>query len=311
MGFTFRDSDQQFIHQGFRGIANIGGTLLRFETADISAKQAINAPDLVMGHEDRMAYNYGAITYDGTISGPITEDWLGATNIFDWACYRGEYGSCSNLEKHDIHLYYYCNRDKLFTDCLVNTLDFSATAGEAANYSLGVIALNSGDGPFGDAAPPNKTNPEKIVTWENLDLTINTSVADDKSSAADLADIAIQAFTININNNITPQYSLGQPDLTPYDLVHGLRSISGSITAFDVPKVDGVKTFDEYCAGNEATLEFKLETTSCGGATIGPIVVRARFDRIQPSLSSGILTSTVTFTGVSAQTGAPWTEKFS
>jgi hypothetical protein len=28
-------------------------------------------------------------------------------------------------------------------------------------------------------------------------------------------------------------------------------------------------------------------------------------------LSSGILTSTVTFTGVSAQTGAPWTEKFS
>ena len=310
MAFTI-PAYKQYINQGFRGIATIGGEQLRFESADISAKQSINAPDLVMGNEDRMAYNYGAITYDGSISGPITEDWLGGVNIFNWACYRGAPGACIPLQAYDIGLYYYCEgaggRDKLFTDCLVNTLDISATAGDTATYNLGIIALNKGDSPFSDAAPPNKTNPEKIITWEKINLTVDTSADDSKAGAADFSDIAISAFTLNVNNNITPQYSLGQPDLTPYDLVHGIRTISGSITAYDVPKADGVTTFSEYCAGNEAVITLDLSTSTCEARTLGPISIKVRFDRVQPSLSSGILTSTIAFNGVNEQAGAPWT----
>ena len=302
------------IRAGYRGYADIGpGTKLRFESADISAKQTVNAPEMVMGDMDRQVYNYGPITYEGTISGPVTEKFMDSvtTGIFKWAAYRD---NCARLQYADsIELYYYCGgfdggKKRTFKRMYVNTLDLSANAGDVAQFNIGVTGEDAEGWAAWDGGP-TLSDPEKLITWDQFTITISCT-----GGGIGPVTFPISAFTLNINNNIQPQYTLQKPSgdaseyehgkLKPFRLVPGMRTITGSITAYNIPAWDGFNSFDDYCAYDFCTITINAPA-GCGSAALN-LSTNVRFDRIQPSLSSGVLTSTLAFNGVTSQPAGMW-----
>jgi hypothetical protein len=305
------------IRAGYRGYADIGpGNKLRFESADISAKQTVNAPEMVMGDMDRNVYNYGAVTYEGNISGPVTEGFLsGATSILTWGTFRND---CALLQYADtIDLYYYCGgtdggKQRKFKRVYANSLDISANAGDVAQFSIGVAGEDADPwAPWGAGAGFHLTDTEKLVTWDKFTVEI-VNRADPSPAGLEPVIFPISSFTLNVNNNIQAQYTLQKPSsdaseyvhntLKPFRLVPGMRAISGSITAYNIPSWDGFDSFNDYCSDAYSTLTIKL-TSSCSGGELD-LSTNVRFDRIQPSLSSGVLTSTLAFNGVANQPAA-------
>ena len=146
------------VHPGYRGLADVAGVgQVRFADANITARQEINAPDLIMGDWDHDAYVYGPITVDGTISGPVTETFVsgsGGGSLWEWGVQRT--GSCGELDSETVTLYYYCggsdSNSREFTGMMVNNLGFSCAAGDIANFTIDVMGTAAGD--WQAATPP-------------------------------------------------------------------------------------------------------------------------------------------------------------
>ena len=303
---------------GYRGIADIDGELIRFADANITVRQEIQADDLVMGDWDRNAYVYGKMEIGGTISGPVTEGFLsGANSVIQWACGRfdtpsgGSTTPCGGMDVRDIHLYYYCDRDRLFENLFVNSFSFSVAAGEVAQFSLDVIgsAVDGVTQGWGTTSPPHVTTAEKLLTWDKVNVSITKSTGDaeenDIPEQSVLDDIAYSNFEFTVNNNVETVYGLGQPNLLPFDIVPGLRHISGTISVYGTPDFNGAFTFEDYCAENPHEIEFGLSSI-CAGGTGTTVKLFVRFHRIEPTLSTSTIISTVGFTGVTHQSGYPW-----
>jgi len=293
------------VNSGYIGIADIAGTKLRFENATITAKQEIEARDLVMGDWDRDAYVYGKIEVGGSISGPVTESFVSAlsgTSLLEWAC--GRVTDCGSLVTNDIHLYYFCGSDRLFNNLYVNSFNFSVSAGDVAQFSLDVVGTGAND--FGTTSPtPVFQDAEKLLTWDKVNVSLLTPSSDTEGGdPGTFVGLGFSNFEFTVNNNIETLYGLGQANLFPFDIVPGIRQISGSMSVYNTPSFNGAEAFDRYCAGNESVLRFSLGST-CIGQTVD-VDLRVRFHRIEPTLSPGAIVSTVGFTGVSHQSGSPW-----
>ena len=202
---------------------------VRFADAGITARQEVNAPDIIMGDWDHDAYVYGPIEVGGSISGPVTETFVGAggTGLWDWGVKR--IGNCGTLSDSEVTLYYYCggtaSNGRTFTGMLVNSLNFSCAAGDIAQFSLDIlgsgVGANNGWISSGSATP-HFTTAEKLITWDKVGVTI-TSVGD--SDFVLPANIAYSNFDFTIANNLETVYSLGQTDLFPFEIVPGLREL--------------------------------------------------------------------------------------
>jgi len=270
---------------GYMGSASIGGVQVRFSDANIAAKQEVEAPDLVMADWDRDAFNYGKVDISGSISGPFTEDFV-AGGLLSWACARG---TCGELTANDVDLAYYCGKDKSFTDLLVNSFSLSCAAGDAAQFSVDVIGRSTST--FGTGDPDFKTTSEKIITWDKVGVIA--------TGPSGVADFKYSNFELTVANNVEPVYGIGFDSLLPLDLVPGLRNISGTLTAIGVADdFEGYDIWDDYTAANDGSVAFTLPGLA--------ITVICKFHRVEPTLSSGLITSTVGFTGIGHQTGAPW-----
>jgi hypothetical protein len=279
------------VNPGYRGLASLGSVgNIRFASADLAAKQEVRAEDLIMGDWDRDAWVYGPITVGGSMSGPVTETFTDGGGVFDWACNREL--DCGELSEEDVTIYYYCDeatggRARLFSGMQVNSMQFSVTAGDIANFTLDLKARTAGSG-WTDQTPPHFTKAEKLITWDKVQVTVpgHTSVN-------------YQSFEFTVNNNLTEAYSLSQADLYPVAIVPGLRHISGSLTTYNAPDgFDGALSWDDYLATDVVPVTFNI-----GGLAI---VMNVVFHRIVPSSQVGLITSTVAFTGVTHQSGAPW-----
>ena len=281
------------INAGYMGLAIIGSTRLRFENANIAAKQEVTAPDMVMGDWDHDSYYYGPITIDGQISGPIDESF--GSDILTWAVQRQ---TCGLLTPRTVDIYYYCATGGVggynhaqFPQILANSVQVQATAGDVVKYTLNVIG--SGQGVFNNAATPQYTDAKKLVTWEKLALNISGG------PVTFAPGTIFSAFEIQISNNVTPAYSLGQTNLVPADLITGIRTITGSITIYNVTGSGWPIRWDDYTASNTATLSFYLPGP-------GTINAKVQFARIQPTSVVGPVTATIAFTGVTHQSGTIW-----
>jgi len=294
------------VFPGYRGLADIAGVgQVRFADAGITARQEINAPDLIMGDWDHDAYVYGPIEVGGSISGPVTETFVsgsgGGTGIWDWGVKRN--GDCGTLTEADVTLYYYCggttNRAREFVDMLVNSVNFSCAAGDIAQFSIDVLGKGVNDiggtnGWLSTDKPPF-TDAEKLITWDKVGVTI--TVGDEDFTLP--TNIAYSNFEFTISNNLETVYSLGQANLFPFEIVPGLRTITGSISVYNTPQADGVNAWDDYPdAARVSTIAFDI-----GGL---PLTMKCRFHRVEPASSVGPIISTIGFTGVSHQTGAHW-----
>jgi hypothetical protein len=287
------------VYPGYRGLADIAAVgQVRFADAGITARQEINAPDLIMGDWDKDAYVFGPIEIGGTISGPVTETFVSGGaggGLWDWGVKRT--GDCGVLADSDVTLYYYCggtdSRSRSFSGMLVNSLNFSCAAGDIAQFSIDI--LGSSAGAWQSTDPPHFTDAEKLVTWDKVGVSI-TAGAD--SNIPPTGNLAYSNFDFTIANNLETVYSLGQPNLFPFEIVPGLRGITGSISVYNTPEFDGQDRWDDYLAANVSTITFDI-----GGLSID---MKVRFHRVEPASSVGPIISTVGFTGVSHQTGSAW-----
>ena len=294
------------VFPGYRGTASIEGIgAVRFSDANIAATQEINAPDIVMGDWDHDAYNYGPITVGGTINGPVTETFVAGTvggGLWDWGVKRT--GDCGLLSQKQIDLYYYCGTPdcgvdsskshRLFEGMTVNSVNFSVTAGDVANFSIDVLGRSAGL--WDNDEPTHFTAAEKLLTWDKVNVTIDSKAAHEED--LNIACINYQAFDFTISNNLETVYSLAQTNLFPYEIVPGLRTITGTLTAYNIPQALGSDTYGGYEADSFTTITFGIGTLS--------ITMFVQFHRIQPASSVGMITSTLGFTGVTHQTGPEW-----
>ena len=291
------------IYPGYRGFANIAGVGdVRFSDANITAKQEVRAEDLIMGDWDHDAYVYGKIEVGGSISGPVTETFVsgsgGGSGLWDWGVVRN--GTCGTLTEDTVVLNYYCggseNKSRTFGGMLVNSVNFSCSAGDIAQFSLDLMGKSAGA--WSTTDPALITTAEKLITWDKVLVSVPGSSSGPGSSALEPASINYSNFDFTISNNLEPVYSLAQADLFPVEIVPGLRSISGTLSVYNIPQADGVETWDSYLAADLSQIDFDI-----GGLTISMFV---QFHRIEPSSRTGPIVSTVGFTGVGHQTGVEW-----
>jgi len=286
------------VFPGYRGLADIGGIgQVRFADANIAAKQEINAPDIIMGDWDHDAYVYGPIEVGGTISGPVTETFVSGSaggSLWEWAVQRS--GECGTLDTETVQLFYYCggtdSNTRTFNNMLVNNVNFSTAAGDIAQFSIDILGDSAGD--WTSAVPPHFTDAEKLITWDKVSVAITPGDEDFTVPT----NIAFSNFDFTVSNNLEIVYSLGQPNLFPFEIVPGLRTITGSISVYNTPESSGVDTFDDYIAANIGTISFDI-----GGLAID---MKVRFHRVEPAAATGPIISTIGFTGVGHQTGSVW-----
>lgn len=286
------------VHPGYRGLADIAGVgQVRFADASITASQEVEAPDLIMGDWDHDAYVYGKISVGGSISGPVTETFVsgsGGGSLWEWGVKRT--GDCGELSEETITLYYYCGgtdaNAREFGGMLVNSLGFSCAAGDIAQFTMDVMGDSAGA--WQTTTPPHFTDAEKLITWDKVSVAI--APGDEDFTVP--ANIAYSNFDFTIGNNLEAVYALNQADLFPFDIVPGLRTITGSVSVYDTPESNGVDTWDDYLAANIGTISFDI-----GGLAI---TMKARFHRVEPASSVGPIVSTIGFTGVGHQTGTAW-----
>lgn len=291
------------VYPGYRGLADIAGVgQVRFGDASVTARQSVEAPDLIMGDWDHDAYVFGKIEVGGTISGPVTETFVsgsgGGTGIWAWGVTR--YNDCGTLNSADTTLYYYCGgteyRARQFTGMYVNTLGFSCSAGDVAQFNIDLMGTGlSGTNGWVNTDPPHFTTAEKLITWDRVTLTILPGA---NAEFTPPANIAYSNFDFSISNNLQAVYNLGQANLFPAAIVPGLRTITGSISVYNTPQADGKDAWIDYLASEVSTIGFNI-----GGLTLD---MKVRFHRVEPASSTGPIVSTVAFTGVTHQSGTAW-----
>jgi hypothetical protein len=296
------------VYAGYRGLANVFGIgPVRFSDASISAKQTVEAPDLIGGDWDKDAYYYGKIEVGGSMSGPVTETFMGGggTGLLQWGLTRT--GTCGTLSSNDVTLYYYCgggeNNSRQFKNMYINTLGFSCSAGDAAQFTLDFMGTRAE--PWAQVDPPDYTTfaypVEKILTWDKVTVSIISGAGDTighSDSPTNPTNLDYSNFDFSISNNLTAVYSLGQGDLFPAAIVPGIRTITGSLSVYNTPDALGFDTWDEYIATGVSTINFNIGSI--------PISMKVRFFRIEPTSSVGPVISTLGYIGVSHQVGSPW-----
>ena len=286
------------VNPGYMGYAEVAGltSKVRFTDASINARQDINAPDLVMGHWDHNAYVFQKIEIGGTISGPVTENFaLSTGSVWEWAVKRS--GTCGTLTPHDVGLFYYCSTgtgtsNKLFPNMRVNSLTFSCAAGDIAQFSLDVLGAETPT--WGGAGSWSAdTDEEKLMTWDQCAVSVTAG----DEEVGDLGTSAFSNFTFTINNNIQTIYAIGAGtalnNLYPFDLVPGMRGITGSLSVYNVPQVDGAEKWTDYAANQMGSVTFSIGATT--------FTMKVRFHRVEAASSVGPIISTVAFTGVGWQ----------
>lgn len=277
------------LNPGYMGTANITGIgNFRFQDSSLAVTQEVNAPDLVMGDWDHDAWNYGPITVGGSLSGPMTENFA-ANGAWNWAYLRNA-SNCGGLESKDVELYYFCNRggaavnnSRTFNGMLVNSLQISCSAGDVATFSMDLLGV--GASAWGAGTPQRNTTSEKLLTWDKVSVSV--------VGPGGGGNVNYSNFDVTIGNNLEAQYALSQADLFPFDIVPGMRSITGTLTVYNVDGGTNNTSWDDYLASDVATITINLNGS--------PIQFYAALHRIQPSQNPNVITSTLGFTGVTSQ----------
>lgn len=271
------------VNPGFMGYASLGGSTVRFTDCSFAAKQEVNAPDLITGYFRRMAYNYGPVDISGTISGPVGTNFSGTGAIWDKATLRD---SCGLMTDDTFEIIYYCGIGYSFPSAKIQSITFSCAAGDVAQFSFDIIAAKA---PI-PATGTQNTTPEKLVTWDKVQLSVTGS------DGNTFDDDAFSNFEVSFGNNVEAVYALNGTgsDLFPFALVEGLSTITGSVAVYNLQSnMIGATNFDDYDTGALGVINFSI-----GGASMA---LNVKWHRVEPASSIGPFISTVGFTAVEQQ----------
>lgn len=269
------------IRAGYMGSLDLGPAgQIRFTSGTIYAKQEVEAPDLIMGTWNRNAAVYGKVEITGNFSGPVTENF---GTLWDAAFDRD---SCGNLTPLDCGIRYFCDDTGKQFSVLINNLTFSCSAGDIAQFSIDLIGAELPTG----GGPGDNTTEEKLITWDVLSVTGFGN--------------KISNFEVSINNNVEAVYAIHDAaNYFPFDLVAGLRSISGSVSSYcnstaELDALGGGK--DSYADMAAGLGDAEVITFFNGSEDIEVKVLKHRFE---PQAATGPFVATVGFTGVGNQPG--------
>jgi len=218
------------IKPGFSGIAIVDGQLVRCTNFNINPRQDALFYDHTIGLRDnipgylfegkgdngslnpqKIIWRPSVKLYQGNIDYPLTSENKGP--LFEHA----KRGSDFN-----INFAYNCEIGRTFTNCKVNGYTFTATAGDICNISADIMATNGVDS---DGVWQSYTTEEKIVTWDDVKITIEN-----------ISSPIINGFTFTINNDCKPVYTAGGNNLlslNPILLRVGIQEVTGTISFYN------------------------------------------------------------------------------
>ena len=274
------------IHMGYMGSATIGTTKVMITSSSLNPAQAIEAPELVMGDFNKRGVNYGKIEVGGNIAGPVAEDSI--TDLVTKVETRVTDGDKLSNED-DIEIFYYKLAGRKFTDCQINSLQISVTAGDVAQFTVDFMGLKA-ETLSGTA---NIADCQKLVTWDKCTCTGAFPVTQ------------VQSYTFTYGNALQRIYKIAssEQDLFPAEILAGIRDITGSLSFYAENAIDtdlavwptgkfGADKWDDY----EATTDSVSFT--CGPVTIGAKVM---YSRGEANAQTGPMIYTVNFVGVCEQ----------
>jgi hypothetical protein len=226
------------VHMGYLGSARINNNLYFVTGSSINPVHEFNAPELIQGRMTPYKYNWGKAEVGGNITGPLHEDagdmWglaYSRTDDMDHMLSGGSAGYVLYGEDlgFTIEISYYKSTGRQFDNCHVNSLELSISAGDVANFTMDFMGtarqgtVSSGISPIAVESLTDSTGsatPQKMITWSACSFVIEDS------------DLDIQAFSVNVSNNLQRAYKLGTDHFAPFDLIASLRRLTGSITVF-------------------------------------------------------------------------------
>lgn len=292
-----------YLHGGFMGTATIGDESVRFNSCSILAKQEVITKDLVQGNWQKMAFVYGPVTVGGSLGGPLTASFT--SDLVTWATHRTDCGVLDTVK--DIDVRYYCGSNdadanakagRKYKNCYINSLQLDCTAGDMANFTIDVMGKEKPDNWGGGSTKDSKI--DKFLTFDMVTVTLG-------SNSGPTTTLPFQSLNFTWNNNLSPQYRLGQNSaqgtmpgvgLYPFDILSGIANVEATITTFDIATTfDGYESWDSYAAQYYNTLTINL-----GGLIT--ISAQGNFNRVETTLAPDLITSSIKFTGIGDQTVA-------
>lgn len=201
---------------GYIGAVQIGNlAVVRTTSASLTAKQAINHPDVVDGGVDWTLYQLAGIEIDGDVAIPVVGGTF-AQQLLD-LLKRNTTGDGQMLQPADVSISYGKALVRTFTTCFINTLEFRATAGERLDATVNFwgTKFNTSGGNLGGA-----TDVRRVLSW--ADITI---------AGQSVAGCDVREFTFTVNNNLQRNYTFCAADgFFPNNISAGKRNCSGSLT---------------------------------------------------------------------------------
>lgn len=250
-------------NSGFRGIAVIDGTYMRFSSFDVNVKQDPNVflPSYG-GISLRTVFSMGTKDITATISGPLTE--YKGTTLYNLAHSQSEFMT-------DIK--YYGNQVRRLLGCKIDSLSFTVSAGDVINFSANIIAKES---IMKNNLSLSYTKSEKIYTHDKGMVLFQDGTH----------ERGVTSFTYTISNELKPIKTA--ESLGVNIIGNAVQNVSGQITFLNKDTLMVPETNGEY------GLEFKNVSFIIGDFSVLHDIVIHPSENIQ--LSTGIVLSNINWT---------------
>lgn len=264
---------------GFIGAIKIGNLpVVRATRGSLTAKQAINHPDVIDGGVDWTLYQLAGIEIDGDVEIPVVGGGFPAQLL--GLLKRNVTGDGQMVLPSDVQIGYGKALVRTFKDCFINTLELRATAGErldaTANFWGTRFETNGGQslGNSGDGV-------KRVLSW--ADIAIN---------GPSVNSCDVRAFTMTVNNNLSRNYTFcdkpGIEGFFPNNISAGKRNVSGNLE-FQGPAPTEDLAFANSNTDSPNGGDLTINTTDGLTVVLHNIVYEFQTIEAQP----GLITSTV------------------
>lgn len=263
---------------GYIGGIQIGSLqVVRATSASLTAKQAINHPDVIDGGVDWTLYQLAGIEIDGDVAIPVVGGSFPQQLLA--FLHRNVSGDGQMTTPIDVTISYGKQLVRTFKDCLMNTLEMRATAGERLDATVNFwgTSFTTGGGSIGGPTDGVK----RVLSWADISI-----------SGPSVNSCDVRAFSFNVNNNLSRNYTFcnkpGIEGFFPNNISAGKRNVSGNL------EFQGPAPTEDLAFANSNTTspnggDLVLTTTDGLSVNFHNIVYEFQTIEAQP----GLITSTV------------------
>jgi hypothetical protein len=202
----------------FLGVTAVNN-MVRATSADLKVTQNIDAPNVVDGKVDRTVYQLGPKEVGGTIAFPANHEDGSSITEGLWKLAVERLANSGRLQTLTaVNIRYTNGTIFKYTDCIVDTFEFSVAQSDVVNISVGLIGKYRTGGD--DLTPVYGLRNTRVVTWNDAVVQLSGGVT--------VSGDEVRTFSANINNNSQRYYTLNGL-LFVADIAPTKRDISGNL----------------------------------------------------------------------------------